>query len=380
VRVRFLTHAYPRWDGDVAGAFIARLAAGVRAAGFEVEVAAPSDGGQGGPVATDAVPARSLRYAPATWETLAYRGTMVEGARSVPGGLAALGMVGAFARAAGGRRVDCVHAHWWVPAGVGAWMRRAVGGPPYVVTMHGTDVTLLARSRGVRRVAGRVLRRAAAVTTVSNFLADRVADAVGIDREQILVQPMPLDTARYTPHEHGGGGIAIVGRLVPQKRVALLLDAIALLGSEAPAVRVIGDGPERSALEAQADELGLRVTFTGAIPPESLPDRLASADVVAFAGRHEGLGLVVAEALLLSVPVVATNDGGGVVDLMVDGAGCVVDATPPAVAEGLRSVLDDPQARRDARGVGEALRATVRTAAVAETFAGVYRRAVGGDA
>ena len=84
--VGILTHAYPRHDGDVAGAFIERLVLGLAARGHGVYVVAPADAGRGGKEVRHQVPVTRVRYAPARSETLAYRGTMLAAARS-PAGL-----------------------------------------------------------------------------------------------------------------------------------------------------------------------------------------------------------------------------------------------------------------------------------------------------
>jgi hypothetical protein len=81
-----VTHAYPRYDGDVAGAFVERLAVALRGRGHAVHVVAPSDAGRGGEEIRHGVPVSRVRYAPAHRETLAYRGTLAAEGRT-PAGL-----------------------------------------------------------------------------------------------------------------------------------------------------------------------------------------------------------------------------------------------------------------------------------------------------
>src|SRR2546422_438479 len=169
---------------------------------------------------------------------------MAAAVRSPRGLVAAAALVvgqrNAVARLCRGGNIDVVHAHWWVPAGVSAWLARR----PYVVTLHGTDVALLARSRGARVVAARVLRGAAAVTAVSSYLAGLAARAAGLKPERIVVQPMPVDTHAFTRTSNGGGGVVTVGRLSKQKRIDLLLDAMAELKRRGGALplTVVGGG------------------------------------------------------------------------------------------------------------------------------------------
>ena len=84
---------------------------------------------------------------------------------------------------------------------------RAAGAPPYVVTLHGTDVALLGRSSVARALSRRILRAAAAVTAVSGYLADRAAGAAGIDRLAVTDVPRfvaALADAEWQPHAKSG--------------------------------------------------------------------------------------------------------------------------------------------------------------------------------
>ena len=88
MRVVFLTHNFPRWPGDVSGAFLATLAQALVRRGIDVRVLAPSDAGQGGRGGVRGRAGRRVRYAAARRETLAYRGTMQDARSRGPGGLA----------------------------------------------------------------------------------------------------------------------------------------------------------------------------------------------------------------------------------------------------------------------------------------------------
>lgn len=378
MRIAFVTHGYPRWDGDVAGAFIERLAVALRGRGHEVLVLAPADHGRGGEEERSGVSVRRVRYASAARETLAYQGNMVQAARSPGGFVAAVGMVRALRRAIDdacrNEGVEVVHAHWWVPAGVAAWRARSA---PYLVTLHGTDVALLRGSLLARLLARRVLRAAAQVSAVSQYLAESAGAAVDCSPTQITVQPMPVDLPDAGA-DGGGEGVVVVGRLTAQKRVHLVLEALAQLAARGVRLplTVVGDGPERAALEALARRLDLadRITFTGMVAPGRLPTALAGADVMAFTAQGEGFGLAAAEALVLGIPVVALSDGGGLLDVVpADGAGRVV---PPYNAALLGAALSDlardPAARTAARAAGVRLRERLAPDKVAEVFEKVY--------
>jgi glycosyltransferase involved in cell wall biosynthesis len=379
VRVVFLTHNFPRWDGDVAGNFLVPLAHGLRRRGVEVVVVAPADEGKTGEGEYEGIPVRRVRYAQPQNETLAYRGTMLDAVR-LQGGLRALAGLwwslrrAAAAEVAAGAQV--VHAHWWVPGGLAA-----PSGAPLVLTMHGTDARLLERSRAARMLAHRVVRRAAVVTTVSKPLAGIVQDRLGLflDPSRIQPMPVPLEDDRWTS---GGGGFVVVSRLTAQKRVHLALEAVACLRDLDVRVplSVIGDGPERQRLERLASDLGIvpQVHFMGALARTRVLDCLAHADLLLFPAEGEGFGLVAAEALMRGVPVVGCWDGGGVLDVVPEqGAGRLVMPSPEAIADAALGLLRDPQTAARARLAGEEWRFRLAPDRVAEVCEGWYREALG---
>jgi glycosyltransferase involved in cell wall biosynthesis len=391
MRLRWVTHAYPRSDGDLAGHFLELLAGELVTRGHQVEVFAPADEGRGGQEMRGGVRVCRLRYAPASWETLAYRGTMAEALRRPAGLLALNGLV--LGQVAALRRnpaaADLVHAHWWVPGGVAAWAAARLGGLPYVVTLHGTDVRILERSSAARRLARRVLRGASAVTAVSSYLARRAAAVASLEPERISVLPMPAEVAAVPPTD-GGAGIVTVGRLTRQKRIHLVLEAAAALAGEGRPmpVTIIGDGPERSPLESLAGQLGLQsqVHFAGRLAPAEIAGAIAGADLFAFAGVGEGLGLVAAEALMAGVPVAAV-ESGGIGDVVPRvGAGRLVEdgddesAVVRRLALAIRQLMADPGARPAARAAGEEWRRRLDARFLAAAFEGVYQRAITGTA
>lgn len=173
-----------------------------------------------------------------------------------------------------------------------------------------------------------------------------------------------------------------VGRLVAQKRVDLVLDAVARLRRQGRTVRltVVGDGPERGNLEARARELGIDnlTKFCGSVPPAALAETIGNADVMAFPARREGLGLAAAESFMLGIPVVACMDGGGVVDVVpADGPGRVVAGdSVTEFANALDELIRSPSARSLAQERGRLLRHRLDPEYVAQTYEEVYSRMV----
>jgi len=247
-----------------------------------------------------------------------------------------------------------------------------------VLSLMGTDVALM-RPLPARLLARRVLTRASRVTALSAYLADRARDLTQLPGLAIERVPVPVDVDRFRLRTPGGGGVIYLGRLSEQKRVHLLLDAVRARNIHI-AVRIVGDGPARADLERQAAALGLaNVQFLGAVPDAEVPPLVAAADVAAFPSVGEGLGLAAAEALMLGVPVVATTDGGGVLDLVREGAGGrIVPPTAAAFGAALDEALTGRGLRESAARAGERLRHELSPEAVAQRFEAIYGELVPG--
>ena len=373
MRVLHVTSTYPRGPGDRTGPFLADLVTVTRDAGVDVRVVAPDGRGV---VPMDGVV--RFRYGPRRAEVLAYGGGLLATARGwrallVPPYLA--GMAATTTRVARGWRADVVHAHWWLPGGLAALPAGRLAGAPVVLTLHGSDVALAHR---VRPLARAVARRAAAVTAVSVALAGEASSLLGVD---VSVTAMPVlvdDGDRNGAAGAGGrGGLVAVGRLTPEKGFDVLLGALSL----APApLTVIGDGPLRAALQAQAT--GLDVEFVGTVGRDELHARLAHAAAVVIPSRREGLGLVAVEALLLGTPVIASHTGGlpealGAFESVPPSYGEVLDApggllVPPGHVGALASALQRVGTLTPPAPLAVAAAARHRPAAVAAHHLALY--------
>jgi glycosyltransferase involved in cell wall biosynthesis len=192
---------------------------------------------------------------------------------------------------------------------------------------------------------------------------------------------MPVDTAAW-PWTTGGGGTIVVSRLTPQKRINLAIETTAFLascGHDLP-LTIVGDGPEREALERQVERLGIApfVRFAGAVPPSEVTAFLGRADVMLFPAQGEGFGLAAAEALMAGVPVVACWDGGGLLDVVPEtGAGRLTLPSAEALSDAALDLLQDPDRMALARLVGESWRARLSPDHVAALCEGWYREALG---
>ena len=194
MNVLFLTHSFPRCEGDAPGSFILRLAGALGKKGVNVRVVAPSAEGLASVEELDGVTVERFRYAPRQYEKLAYTGNMAQDVTSSwSARLALIGFMGSdFVSAVRARRSfepHVIHAHWWFPSGVvGSWLSR-LSHRPLVTTLHGTDVRLARTAVISRPLFRHVLQHSAAVTTVSHWLANEVQGLV--PSVKAVVGPMP---------------------------------------------------------------------------------------------------------------------------------------------------------------------------------------------
>ncbi len=386
MNVLFLTHSFPRTEGDAAGSFILRLAVSLRGEGVTVRVVAPAAPGLAAAEDIEGVGVERFRYAPRRYEKLAYTGNMAgDVASSWTAKLALVSFLGSdFVHAVRARRAfepQVVHAHWWFPNGVvGTW----VGGLahiPLVTTLHGTDVRL-ARKVGVAKpLFGHVLKHSAAVTTVSRWLKEETeALAPGIHP---MVAPMPVATDLFEPRPgsaRDAGRLLYVGRLTQQKGVEHLLYAMSAMKTPAQ-LDIVGDGPNRQSLEQLAQQLGVasRIRWHGQLSQSELPEVYQRAAAIVLPSMDEGLGLVAVEALLCETPVVAFDSGGLRDVIQHEKTGLLVQ---PGDRTALANTLDDLLGR-DGRGsqLGRAGRLYALSAfapeSAARRYAEIYRQVLG---
>ena len=376
MRVVFLTHNYPSRPGDPSGAPLGMLARALMRRGISVRVVTLSD--ESGPMEVDGVPVNRVRAGRSIRETISRNDSIAAALRS-PIGWLALARLRRSLRAAARHEIaagaDLVHAHGWMPAGLAA-----PTGTPLVLTVHGTDAPLLKESPIARSLARPLFQRAAVVTTVSRELGTWVQAGTGRFIDSAHIHPMPTDTRSY-PWTRGGGGAVVISRLIASKRVELAIESAAVLascGHDFP-LTIVGDGPERPALEQQAARLGVSalVRFVGAMSPPEARAYLERADVMLFTARGDGTALSAIEALVSGVPVVACWDSGAAVDIIPEsGAGRLTLPSAEAIADCVLDLQGDPDRLAMGRLVGESWRARLAPDNVAELCEGWYRNAL----
>jgi glycogen(starch) synthase len=251
-------------------------------------------------------------------------------------------------------RADVVHVHLGedlavIPIGAAAAKLHRL---PLVLTVHTSLRHTLAvsdlRSAVLKTIGGPIERwgehSAEAVLVITPRLR-RLLLADGIDENRVHLIPPGVNPSLFEgPFEDPFAGIGrprvlFVGRLAPQKGVHTLVEAAGLL--EDPSVRVllVGDGPERKALEREAERIdaGDRLRFLGFFAHERLPAAMAHADVLVLPSLYEELGTVLLEAMWAGLPIVASRTGG-ILDVIEDGVNGLL--VPPGDPEALARAID----------------------------------------
>ena len=252
---------------------------------------------------------------------------------------------------------DLVHAHNAVPGG-DAVLRARIG-RPLVTSLHGGDVLwTTSRAPGGREAVEQVLAHSRLVLANSAGI-ERLAHEHGAEDTRVVHLGTDVPALAAPPASEGNAAlITTVGHLVARKRHADVLDALAAL----PGVRylVIGDGPERSALERRAGELGVRdrVEFAGQLAPDEALRRSRAAWCFVMVSTQEAFGVAYIEAMAAGIPAVGCAGEPGPEEIAAAGGGIelVPPHSPEALAERLRRLLGDHDERLR---LGAAARATV---------------------
>jgi glycosyltransferase involved in cell wall biosynthesis len=256
-------------------------------------------------------------------------------------------LAAAVMRVVADERPDLVHTHM-VHADAYGSLAAHVHRIPFVSTRHNDDRYLLGPFRYVDQALMHGVRRIVAISdAVRTFHIRAGLPAAKLETIHYGLDDLPATASEQTPEELGVAAdaplVLAIGRLIAQKDHATLLEAFARVASARPDARlaILGWGPLEGAVKEQAAGLGLAgaVLVPGRVEPR---DWLNRADVFVHTSRWEGFGIVLLEAMLAGLPVVATRVSA-VPEIVVDGeTGLLADAgDAPAIAAHLLSLLGD---------------------------------------
>lgn len=259
-------------------------------------------------------------------------------------------------------KIDLIHAHGILPDGFAAVLLGREFHVPVVCTAHGSDVNVYPFMNQFVRWASRwALRRIDGMITVSESLktgAIALAGARDISvvhngAESEIFRAVEKGEARSRLKLNAPGKlVCFVGYLRPEKGLEYLLEAFAVLGRSDTQLCVVGDGPLKETLIAQAERLGIlnNCRFVGNQPHKEIPLWLSAADCLVLCSLSEGFPTVLPEAMLCHVPIIATPVGG----------------TPEMIHQGETGLLGPC---RDATALSEALNSLLSNAQLASGIA-----------
>jgi len=368
MRILHIVTAFPRFPNDIISPWLVEMLKRLRAAGHDVEVLAPAYRG-GGNREFDGIPVHRFRYFPARWEDLTHDQATPDRLRrslryKIMPLFYVLGGVWAAWRLGRRRRYDVVHVHWPLPHALFGWAARRACGARMVTSWYGVELRWVKSSLPwLKRFLVWALRTSDQVVAISSATAREITNVVPVSVRVIPYTVGFPETAAGPSLPRAGDSFLIlfVGSLVERKGVRYLIDALPLLPAQLHAkLVIIGDGAERSRLEAQVRARGLQhlVEVRGRVAEQELRRAYAAASVLVLPaivdarGDTEGLGVVLLEAMSYGVPVIG-SDLGGITDIVVDGqTGLLV---PPQDSAALAAALERLATDRDlARRLGEA--------------------------
>jgi L-malate glycosyltransferase len=305
-----------------------------------------------------------------------------------------LALATAIARVACDRRLDIVHAHYAVPHATAAYLADQILSadgavpPKTVTTLHGTDITLVGSDASYRRVVAFSIERSDGVTAVSKSLRRDTMTTLGTKRD-IRVIPNFVDCAQYRRSVDpeirqrlspaGESVVMHVSNFRPVKRVDVVLDVFLRVRRKTPSRLVlVGDGPDREALETRVRHLGLTDNVVFAGEQQDLVAWLSAADVFLLPSSQESFGMAALEAMACEVPVVASHVGG-LPELVHDGETgflCEMNDVDGMAERALAALVDHDLRARITRAAAEAVRSQYCTEAIVPMYEAYYQEIV----
>lgn len=217
-----------------------------------------------------------------------------------------------------GRQFDLIDAHYFYPDGVAAvWLGREFG-IPVCVTARGTDINLIPQYEIPRKLILAAAARAAGVITVCEALKERLVQ-LGAKSDAITVLRNGVDLEKFTLVNRGEARVSLgcrrrtigsVGLLIPRKGHHHVIGALRHLPDTD--LLIVGEGPEKAALQALAQSEGLadRVRFLGLVHQSELKVVYSAMDALVLASSREGWANVLLESMACGTPVVASSVWG----------------------------------------------------------------------
>ncbi|QGP90950.1 D-inositol-3-phosphate glycosyltransferase [Neomoorella glycerini] len=248
-----------------------------------------------------------------------------------------------------------LHAHDWLVAAAARELQEACS-VPLVATIHATEY---GRNRGlhnriqqtIHQIEAGLVARADRVICCSRYMEGEIRRLFR-PRAGIKVIPNAVRPIKVVTNPRPGQNILFIGRLVVEKGVQVLLEAMARLRHLYPEARLIiaGAGPYAGELQALAARLGMagQVEFTGFVSEAVRNQLLASSQVAVFPSLYEPFGIVALEAMAAGVPVIVSRTGG-LAEVVEDGVTglCFNPGDVAGLERCLVTIFQDPERARE---------------------------------
>lgn len=290
------------------------------------------------------------------------KGDPPDGAAAATGAGGKTGTVADLAEWLDANRIDILHTHSFRPNLYGRMAGALLRPGLRIVAHYHNDYSDKWSDPQVISLERRLAQHTDAAFAVSDFVACHVRDRTGLPESSVRTVLNGIDEERLAnAHRERGRhdlglastdlAIGLVGRVCNQKGIDTFVEAALRLAGRAANLqfRVIGDIEdaclkERLVRQVACSGLSGRIRFTGHI--DRIADALAALDILAAPSRWEGFGLALVEAMLLGLPVVA-SDRGAIPEIAGDAARLIPAEDPARLAEALAELADCEGARRD---------------------------------
>ncbi len=221
-------------------------------------------------------------------------------------------------------KLDLLHVHYAIPHSISAVLARESIKQkryvPVITTLHGTDITLVGADRSYLPITRYGLQQSDGVTAVSKFLKQATIETFDFDEIEVIpnficpsqYKRLPDSPLRAELAPNGERLLVHVSNFRPVKRpndCVEILAKVRAAGENAKLI-MVGDGPERAAVQYRAEQLGVKehTWFVG--KQSNISDYLGVADIFLLPSELESFGLAALEAQACEVPVIATRIGG----------------------------------------------------------------------
>lgn len=251
------------------------------------------------------------------------------------------------------RKADIVHANWAACGAIGGIAGQILG-IPVVTTLRGSDVVRLQESAIDRALLKICLLTNRRIACVSDAIRSSVGERFPLAQDKLATIPNGVAEDFFSIQRDYQAAdqlfrFCTTGNLIPLKSIHTAIYAFAKANIDESELNIIGAGSERPHLEHLASSLNLRssVHFTGALPPEEIPEQLRIADAFVFTSTSEGRPNAVLEAMAAGLPIVASRIDG-VTELITDGENGLLfePGDAQALADCLQRLASDAGLRR----------------------------------